>query len=75
MSVVGSAPSLGLWVPENALAFKSGNDGLFTNEVEVVDASAMRDIQYKYLMTHGDERKIEWESGENRRINLDKYFN
>ena len=73
LSVVGSSPSIGSWAPKNSLKFKATTEGFFTDEVEMTDVIDVRDIQYKYTMQHNAD-KTEWETGENRRINLEKYF-
>ena len=75
VSVVGSAPAIGSWVPQNSLTFENTADGMMTAQVEITDVADVRDIQYKYTLNHGDHRKIEWENGENRRINLEKFYN
>ena len=34
----------------------------------------LRDVQYKYTLQQGDCNKVEWENGDNRKVNLEQYY-
>ena len=72
--VVGSSSVIGAWVPTNSLKINATTEGHFTDEVEITDVVDARDVQYKYTLQHSNSNKVDWEHGENRRINLERYF-
>lgn len=74
--VVGSAAGLGAWNPEHAPRLQGTSDGFCTKEIELKDAQDARDLQYKFTIgADGDARRVDWETGENRRVNLEHQFN